>query len=294
MSANQNSGRPIPRREIIEKMTSLKPPPRKLGERNELVMMSSGLSGLLIFMAILMFMGKDNLINVLGFRFGNEAPGVLVGEEQTWLNGEDVDVWKYFYTYTFEGKQYEGFSYSRKNIPEKPTIEVSRWNPGLSRIKGATYAFWGAVGFWVMVVPLFLCIPGLWTTVSSRLRNRSLLIHGQVVDARLSDMKETKGQHDSVSRELTYTVRLPDGSTKEHKFTSFMRNYEQHTKILYNTKTGRMLQPYQLVHLPDIDNEGNFENPSVKRYFKSALWLAGGFLLFAIAVFNITLSFTGI
>ena len=79
----------------------------------------------------------------------------------------------------------------------------------------------------------------------------------------------------------------------EHKYTSFLRNHQQHTKMLYNVKTGHIQPPVQMVYMPEVDEQGNFVNPSVGEYFKSALWMAGSLLLFAWALLRIGKAFTG-
>jgi hypothetical protein len=189
---------------------------RRLGEANEIILINRKLLGWLIFLGILLFLAKDPLINFIAFKGGHEVTGSLTGAEETNFSINEETVWRYFYSYTStNGLEYKGFSYTTKDVAEKPTVLVSPFNPALSKIKGTQYAYIGGVGFWVLVVPIILILCGLLRAVQVTLRARALLIKGVFVDAEMVDSKEWGKVNDEPRFKVTYKATLPDGSTRD-------------------------------------------------------------------------------
>ncbi len=269
------------------------PTRRRLGERNELVMMSSKLVPWLIVLGLLLWPGRDNLVNLIAFRGATEVAGTLTGEEETSFSVNEESVWKYFYSYTADGNSYNGYSYTRKSVSNTPAIQVSRFNPSLSRIEGANYAIMGGLGFWIFALPSLLIALILVFRVRSLLRTRALLIRGEFLDAELVDSTESGKVNDEPRYNLTYKVHLPDGQEEEVKHTFARPGYPATTQVIRNPRTGYMRLAENLEYKPRLERPGQWAGPPKGKYTRSVLWLGGALLFVCWMIIRITLAITG-
>jgi len=266
---------------------------RTLGERNELVMMSRNLVPWLITLAIFAHIGKDSLINFIAFKGATEVVGTVTGDEALSFSVNDEPVWRYFYDYTVNGNAYSGYSFSTKDIADKPPILISPFNPALSKIKGTSYSKLLGLGFWALVVPVLLMLLILVFRVRSLLRTRRFLRQGAFQDAELTDARESGKVNDEPRYNLTYTVKMPDGNTIETRKYGAAPGYPEKAQVLVIPGTEACKLYDSLDYHPTLETPERWAQPPVRMFMRSAIWLGAAFLLVAWAAIRVSLGITG-
>ncbi|MDJ0839695.1 MAG: hypothetical protein QNK37_24470 [Acidobacteriota bacterium] len=245
---------------------SLKPT-RRLGELNECVLLFRFFTFPLLFLGLLLWFGRDTMVNRLAFIGAKEATGTITDSFETNFIMNEEAVTASDFTYTFEGKSYQGYSFSYDFHQGTVPVAVSRYNPGLAKIKGSSYSQMMGLGFWLIQLPVFLLVWFILARIRTFWRTRRLLTRGMTVRAR------TKERPTGQSSAKEHIFFWQDQEGQEHKTNRIMVGITESAVLIYLPGKPDKVRFFMDLKYPDaLTEEGDWERPSAKAFLRKTFW----------------------
>lgn len=248
-------------------------PVRKLGQAGEVVLLYKHIGLSLFLVGMFLLLSRDSFLEV-SMLYSMDIPGETTGFEETNIYEDDEPVWKVFFTYTVDGKTYDGYCYHAYPPEGAATIVVSRINHGLAKIRGSEYSALGYFGLMFFGLPLLGCLIWLVYRLKVFRGLHRLLIDGEAVFAQLERSKKTENPK---IWHKTYGLDHPDANTE---LTLNMQTEESPAQALALVR--KAVTPRLWASLPypmTLGQDGNWEAPEPSLVIRSVLIFLLGSLL---------------
>lgn len=189
--------------------------------------------------AIPYLFGKGLPTDLLLLISSTEVKGeVLSIQESKGLPVNQVLPQEIFYRYQYDGKTYEGTSFTldkklTEALGKEVIIEISSLSPGASRVQGTRQAIYGLLGSFTIAFPLFGLVM-LWVVISRGRKEKAAYINGEAALAKKIDAKIGPSSV-ALRWELEVNGRLYFGdlTTKAHPKLKEL-SQSQEIPVLYN------------------------------------------------------------